>query len=85
MIIEKSINENQEIFNYIQENNEQSLLDELHEEVKLTLNLLVSTCKPDPVENAINDVPLVPVPAPAKISPVGCSLTFISISFNLLV
>ena len=36
---EKSINENQEIFNYIQENNEESLLHELHGEVKSTLKL----------------------------------------------
>jgi len=37
--LEKSINENQEIFNYIQENNEESLLHELHGEVKSTLKL----------------------------------------------
>ena len=37
--MEKSINENQEIFNYIQENNEESLLHELHREVKSTLKL----------------------------------------------
>ena len=37
--MEKSINENQEIFNYIQENNEESLLHELHGEVKSTLKL----------------------------------------------
>ena len=33
------INENQEIYNYIQENNDQSLLNELHNQVKLTLKL----------------------------------------------
>ncbi len=33
------INENQEIFNYIQENNEVSLLNELDNEIKLTLKL----------------------------------------------
>ncbi len=37
--LEVSIKENQEIFNYIQENNEESLLDELHQEVKSTLKL----------------------------------------------
>ena len=37
--LEESIKENQEIFNYIQENNEESLLDELHHEVKSTLKL----------------------------------------------
>ena len=37
--LEESIKENQEIFDYIQENNEESLLDELDKEVKSTLKL----------------------------------------------
>ncbi|MDC3079029.1 peptide chain release factor 2 [Pelagibacteraceae bacterium] len=37
--LEESIKENQEIFNYIQENNEETLIDELHHEVKSTLKL----------------------------------------------
>ena len=37
--LEKSVKENHEILNYIQENNEESLLDELHQEVKSTLKL----------------------------------------------
>ncbi|MDC3083242.1 peptide chain release factor 2 [Pelagibacteraceae bacterium] len=37
--LEASVEENQEIFNYIQENNEQSLLQELHKEVISTLKL----------------------------------------------
>ncbi len=37
--MEESIEENQEIFNYIHENNEQSLLQELHKEVISTLKL----------------------------------------------
>ena len=37
--LEGSIKANQEIFDFIQENNEESLLSELHEEVKSTLKL----------------------------------------------
>ena len=37
--MEQSINENQEIYNYVQESNEKSLLSELDKEIKLTLKL----------------------------------------------